>query len=83
MVERCILVFICFVASNIALWLRVKLREWQCAAVSLFKLVATVLRVGEISIAMSGDIFAAYYRGAMGILLVYDVMDESSFNSTH
>jgi hypothetical protein len=59
MFERCILVFICLVASHIALWRLLKLREWQCAAVCLFKLVATVLQDGEISIAMSLGYFCS------------------------
>ncbi|KAH9703158.1 ras-related protein RABE1a [Citrus sinensis] len=52
---------------------RIKLQIWDTAGQERFRTITTGLCLGFWQL--------AYYRGAMGILLVYDVTDESSFNN--
>ncbi|WZY75459.1 hypothetical protein YC2023_021843 [Brassica napus] len=52
---------------------RIKLQIWDTAGQERFRTITTV-HVLVISL-------FTYYRGAMGILLVYDVTDETSFNN--
>lgn len=53
---------------------RIKLQIWDTAGQERFRTITTGTRVRHRS-------RVAYYRGAMGILLVYDVTDERSFNN--
>lgn len=56
---------------------RIKLQIWDTAGQERFRTITT----GSLSLSILDFVWAAYYRGAMGILLVYDVTDERSFNS--
>ncbi|KAF8396744.1 hypothetical protein HHK36_018374 [Tetracentron sinense] len=56
---------------------RIKLQIWDTAGQERFRTITTDGSEVHLSSSLSS---AAYYRGAMGILLVYDVTDESSFN---
>lgn len=56
---------------------RVKLQIWDTAGQERFRTITT----GKPFPLNHALMFVAYYRGAMGILLVFDLTDERSFNN--